>query len=111
MDINVYTAKLKLAELEARAGKSAHKNDALLRAALEACIEAPKRLPAEIENIDKAIQKIKEEGVLDDTAVKRIKRLNFDKKLITFQVFRAAKESKRSEERRVGKECRSRWSP
>src|ERR1051326_2279181 len=95
MDINVYTAKLKLAELEARAGKSAHKNDALLRAALEACIEAPKRLPAEIENIDKAIQKIKEEGVLDDTAVKRIKRLNFDKKLITFQVFRAAKESKR----------------
>jgi hypothetical protein len=93
-DINIIRAKIKLAELEARS-KSSHKNDALLRSALETCIEAPKRLPDELEKIDEAIAEIKNNEILDSVAITRIRRLEFDKELIAWQVRRAAQEARR----------------
>src|SRR5438876_12215130 len=49
--------------------------------------------------------------VARDFRVLKIDGFDFDQCEIAFAVFRRAHLAGRSEERRVGKECRSRWSP
>src|SRR5258708_36125416 len=64
--------------------------------------EAIKELLRRVE-VDKLSEELREKMKVDPSLQKRIK---FAKRLKVLEAFR-----KRSEERRVGKECRSRWSP
>ena len=65
-------------------------------------------IPQLITTADKKLQ------LLKATAADRIEVLHFDTQmaqLSAYEFMRQVLHEKRSEERRVGKECRSRWSP
>ena len=69
-------------------------------------MDCKKALAATEGDMDKAVEFLREKGLA--TAQKKASRVAAEGLCKTLV---SADEKKRSEERRVGKECRSRWSP
>lgn len=100
-DINMLLLKLKLKELKNRAKSYAKMapNDASLFAALDLCIDAPSRLPAENEKIERAQKRLIKEMPEDAKTRIRIEYLEAEKWSLSELINRAYKDAYNRKER------------